>query len=280
MALSKCNKCGLFEETDRDKKGELYKHCNACRTRRKQYNRKSRAKKRKQSSRSSGVIDVSDGSRNEGVDVDNRREGAVTSGRFCSRCSYAISGSSGCRTCDRCRASKNNVRKRARLMEGGMTEEKASHVVHVVERKEVDSSKALNIGKMDRECPNCKALLFNSEVRGKAGFNMCCRNGDVEIEWLPEPEGIVRDLLTCNTANWQDFHQNIRFYNSSLAFVSFGGDDRSFHGQCAPNVRIAGEIYHLFGSLVVGDGQMPRFAQRYVYDEVEISENGTVTLFC
>ena len=41
---------------------------------------------------------------------------------------------------------------------------------------------ALGIGKMDVECPYCKALKFKNETP-----SMCCNNGKIQLQPFPKP---------------------------------------------------------------------------------------------
>ena len=64
------------------------------------------------------------------------------------------------------------------------------------------------------------------------------------------------------------FRKNIRAYNSIFAFTSLGASiDHSINKSKGPKVfKICGQIYHLMGSLLSEENQLPRFAQLYICD--------------
>ncbi|OAD03751.1 hypothetical protein MUCCIDRAFT_110630 [Mucor lusitanicus CBS 277.49] len=75
---------------------------------------------------------------------------------------------------------------------------------------------------MNMVCPDCNALLFSKELlRGK--FSMCCAQGKVQLEPLPDPPQPLRALLTERNEESRHFRDEIRAYNNSFAFTSLGG---------------------------------------------------------
>ena len=51
-------------------------------------------------------------------------------------------------------------------------------------------------------------------------FSVCCGNGNMKLPPLKDPPDLLKNLLTGNTQRHKQFCENIRAYNSSLAFAS------------------------------------------------------------
>ena len=68
------------------------------------------------------------------------------------------------------------------------------------------------------------------------------------------------------------FRQEIRRYNSAVAFTSCGVNrDRRYANQSRGvyTFRIQGSVHHFHGSLFPEEGQAARFCQIYIYDDAE-----------
>jgi hypothetical protein len=76
---------------------------------------------------------------------------------------------------------------------------------------------------------------------------------------LPEPSEAIEDLFS-NRA----FIKDIRKYNSSMSFTSFGTNAIRFPNGVS-NYRIQGQVYHRMGSLLP-ETHDPLFGQLYFYD--------------
>jgi hypothetical protein len=85
---------------------------------------------------------------------------------------------------------------------------------------------------------------------------------------LPATPQELEVLLTSKESTVVKFRDQIRMYNSVLAFTSFGAKvDESVIGGPGPySFRIQGELYHKIGSLCLAKGQRPQFAQLYIHD--------------
>ncbi len=87
-------------------------------------------------------------------------------------------------------------------------------------------------------------------------------------------------LLTSKESSVVKFRDQIRMYNSVLAFTSLGAKvDESITG--APGTysfRIQGELYHKIGSLCPTEGQRPQFAQAYIHDTKHEHQNRHVVM--
>ena len=68
------------------------------------------------------------------------------------------------------------------------------------------------IGRMDQECIHCEALTFPGKKLN------CCHSGKVDMPPVTQYPEQLRGLLTANDATSRHFLDNIRKYNSSVAF--------------------------------------------------------------
>ncbi|XP_021770772.1 uncharacterized protein LOC110734963 [Chenopodium quinoa] len=117
-------------------------------------------------------------------------------------------------------------------------------------------------------CPDCKALMWieervKSSNKTHPRFNHCCQSGQVILPLLPLTPPFLMSLLP-----HQQFRNNIRAFNSMLAFTSMGGRiDNTVNDGRGPYVyRISGSNYHRIGTLLPEPGTGPKFAQLYIYD--------------
>jgi hypothetical protein len=99
-------------------------------------------------------------------------------------------------------------------------------------------------------------------------FSLCCENGKVLLLNLPATLLELEVLLTSKESSAVKFRDQIRMYNSVLAFTSFGAkvDESVTGGPGSYSFRIQGELYHKIGSLHLAEGQRPQFAQLYIHD--------------
>ncbi|XP_058722666.1 uncharacterized protein LOC131594520 [Vicia villosa] len=125
------------------------------------------------------------------------------------------------------------------------------------------------------ECRYCKAMMWYQERMHKSShaanpkFMLCCGNGKVELPLLEEPPEILAKLLfDHDNLDSRKFQQQIRVYNMMFAFTSPGAklDNRFNNGRGPPTLRVQGKTCHRIGSLLPPEGQMPKFAQLYIYD--------------
>ena len=133
------------------------------------------------------------------------------------------------------------------------------------------------------ECKECHALLWEAEARrGNQGnpsnkaYSICCSKGKVSIKQPPPAPKPLHDLFFNDDAKSQNFKNNIRTYNSMFSFTSMGGqiDDSINRRGRAPYVfRLHGQTYHSMGSLLPKPGAPPKFAQLYIYDTANETEN-------
>jgi hypothetical protein len=90
----------------------------------------------------------------------------------------------------------------------------------------------LILERMDVECPYCAALHWEQEIAGiqHGGYRSypCCRNGSVQLDPMPEPPPVLRQLFTSNTSQARAFRHVIRPLNTALAYtlMSYTADSR------------------------------------------------------
>jgi len=132
------------------------------------------------------------------------------------------------------------------------------------------------LGPMDVECPKCHALHFacerlsNSSARNPK-FGICCLQGQVNLPAFPEWPGELKRLFH-DHRDQQKFIENVRQYNSALAFTSLGVKIHQFAAGAPASFRIHGALHHLMGSLVPPEGNSPSYAQLYIYDAQQATE--------
>lgn len=129
-------------------------------------------------------------------------------------------------------------------------------------------------GAMDQQCGACSALHWAKETRHKKRpdqFTACCAAGEVVLDPLSDPPEVLRDLYTDNSPQSRGFVQNIRQYNSSLAFtaIQYEKDTRIRAEGRRDNFMpfsIHGELLHKHGPLQPRPGDPPRYLQLFFYD--------------
>jgi hypothetical protein len=106
-------------------------------------------------------------------------------------------------------------------------------------------------------------------------FSLCCENGKIMLPNLLTTPQELEVFLTSKERSAVKFRDQIRMYNSVLAFTSLGAKvDESVTGSPRPySFRIQGELYHRIGSLCPLEGQRPQFAQLYIHDTKHKHQN-------
>ena len=127
-------------------------------------------------------------------------------------------------------------------------------------------------GRMDQLCLHCGSKFWIGEKDQRSTlssptFSVCCAGGKVKLTPLLKPPLYLMNLYTSLGSEANSFRRNIRGYNSLLACTSFGANvNDEFQRNGVSNFSIHGQVYHLIGSLLPEEGQLPRFAQLYIYD--------------
>jgi hypothetical protein len=129
----------------------------------------------------------------------------------------------------------------------------------------------LFVGDMNIVCPECEAKHFAKELPSDGKFSSCCHKGKVKLNaLLPYPK-LLFLLVTKQHELSAVFMDNIRAYNSSIAFASFGAKLSLPVGTGPYCFRIHGQIYHRTSSSAVPiGGEKPKFSQYYVLDSTEM----------
>ena len=91
---------------------------------------------------------------------------------------------------------------------------------------------------------------------------------NIKLPPLKNPPDLLKNLLTGNTHRDKHFRDNIRAYNSSLAFASLclTGQEFTFKHPGPYCYRINGQLYHVLSQMQPEHGQQPTFSQIYIYD--------------
>ncbi|PMD28680.1 hypothetical protein NA56DRAFT_559599, partial [Hyaloscypha hepaticicola] len=105
-------------------------------------------------------------------------------------------------------------------------------------------------------------------------FELYYKRGDAMLELLRPPPDILRALLVDQDPRAYSFRQNIRAYNSVLAFtsVSYIKDTRIDLSRGLYYFQIHGELFHYQGPLIPGSQDIPAFAQLFFYDPDYITD--------
>jgi len=111
-------------------------------------------------------------------------------------------------------------------------------------------------------------------------FSLCYENGKVLLSNLHATLQKLEVFLTSKESSAVKSRDQIRVYNSVLAFTSLSAKvDESVTGCLGPySFRIQGELYHKIGSLCPVEGQRPQFAQLYIHDTKHEHQNRHVVM--
>jgi hypothetical protein len=106
--------------------------------------------------------------------------------------------------------------------------------------------------------------IWSEERLAKSSYNnpqffLCYKNGKVLLPSLPVTPQELEVLLTNKESSAIKLRDQIRMYNSVLAFTSLGAkvDESVIGGPGSYSFRIQGELYHKIGSLCPAKGQRP-----------------------
>ncbi|UYV64563.1 hypothetical protein LAZ67_3001189, partial [Cordylochernes scorpioides] len=121
---------------------------------------------------------------------------------------------------------------------------------------------------MNEICEFCNSLNFMGERPPDRKFSACCHKGKIDLPEQDYPE-YLETLMNGVDHNSKNFMENIRSYNSSLAFASIGANIATPPGYGPYCFRIHGQIYHRTGTLHPVGEKPPKFAQLYILDTAE-----------
>ena len=126
------------------------------------------------------------------------------------------------------------------------------------------------------QCKHCEAVFWYNECNKKETYRNkhptytnCCKNGKIKIPPYKEPPAFLWHLVNDKEDEMsKHFLQKIRQYNSLFAFTSMGTNiiiDIN-KGEGPYVFRINGQIHHRIGSLLPKNGQLPQYAELYIFD--------------
>ena len=124
------------------------------------------------------------------------------------------------------------------------------------------------------KCEFCGVIFWYEEKVGcyynttNPKFSLCCMHGKIKLHTMQRPPNVLTSLLYGDSSRRKHFIENIRSYNNMFYFTSMGGKiDSSLNRGGSPLVfRLHGQSYHLMGGLLPPEGDVPKFAQLYIYD--------------
>ncbi|KAK9931510.1 hypothetical protein M0R45_018784 [Rubus argutus] len=119
------------------------------------------------------------------------------------------------------------------------------------------------------QCVHCNAYYWRDEKNTRGIYTGCCQQGQVRLpQPNPTPQFLEKLLDLNNGRESILFKENIRVYNSMFSFTSMGAKiDYHINDGSGPYVfKICGQVHHLMGSVLPLDGELPKYAQLYVYD--------------
>ena len=108
----------------------------------------------------------------------------------------------------------------------------------------------LSIGDMVEVFSAGSAKMWKNETHsgsataGVLKFSTCCNQGKVVLPPISDAPVVLQNLMLDTTPEAKGFRDNIRAYNSSLAFTSLGAKTPAVHGHGPPVFHIQGTVYH------------------------------------
>ena len=140
-----------------------------------------------------------------------------------------------------------------------------------------------SIGNITYHCPYCQAKLWEGEklyeTKQVSKFSLCCGEGKVVLLPLDNLPELLDHLLISTDTRGKDFSNQIRAYNSSLAFCSLGANINKELAKARGGVYafcVQGVVHHFIGSLVPNSDEAPAFVQIYIHDGTPEAEIRTV----
>jgi len=132
------------------------------------------------------------------------------------------------------------------------------------------------LGEPNFKCKHCNAIFWYNERNQRQSqrnreimYTNCCKNGKVKIPpYKNPPEFLSRLINNRDDPLSKHFLQKIRQYNSLFSFTSMGANImKDINKGDGPYIfRINGQIHHRIGSLLPEHGQIPQYAELYIFD--------------
>ncbi|EKM74497.1 hypothetical protein AGABI1DRAFT_47875, partial [Agaricus bisporus var. burnettii JB137-S8] len=140
----------------------------------------------------------------------------------------------------------------------------------------VDTERRHSLGPMNVACAHCGALHWIGEKLARSSdhspkFGMCCHEGQISLPQRQDPPRHIQELFLSQEPHAREFRENIWKYNRAFSFTSLGVNEVHSvnNGRGPPVFCITGELCHWSGSLVPHNGQLPKYAQLYIYEPRE-----------
>ena len=109
---------------------------------------------------------------------------------------------------------------------------------------EYNSISSHYIGDFDKVCKYCQSINFATESTNNE-FTSCCNKGAIFIPNLVNIPEYVKNYFTKVSKDSKNFLENIRNYNSALAFASMAANfDSKMHQKGPYFFKISGQVYH------------------------------------
>ena len=133
----------------------------------------------------------------------------------------------------------------------------------------------LDHGDQNVECKASGAMLWLAESKRGAtnsgntdSFSICCMNGKIKLDRMIDPPEELLRLFKSDDKRSKFFQHDIRKFNMMFSFTSMGGNvDRDINKGGGPFIfRMSGQNYHLHGTVLPRDEEIPKFAQLYIVD--------------
>jgi hypothetical protein len=158
----------------------------------------------------------------------------------CFRCGYRHSGDCGtvCSICHRVHAASEFICRIRPAMNFSPQRRSKALFINDADVEDRIPAPRHDLGMMHVECPHCKSRSFSSEKMN------CCNGGVVDVAWEDDvPSELSAIILSSHV------RQNIRPYNTVMAFASTGHVNKSIIGG---TFVLGGRTYHRIGSILPG----------------------------
>ena len=150
------------------------------------------------------------------------------------------------------------VQKSQATLKAGLRSQEILDGSFIVQKLE-DSPDA--IGHMDVVCEDCGAKKFKRETPG-----FCCSAGKVNIKPFPKPPEPLAGLWVNIGREGNVLKKFSREINNAVALSSIQVNLKPFQGF-NPSIIFHGKVQHCVGALLPAEGEDPRFAQLYCFDQ-------------
>ncbi|CAO3618736.1 unnamed protein product [Mucor hiemalis] len=194
----------------------------------------------------------------------------ITLQNCCRSCKSTLPSEYTFRTCEPCRERSRAYNRSRRANAPRVPREPRQPLAYILQLHRMKPSE---LGRMNIKCNDCGALHWIDEKPAASTiaspiWETCCKKGKVKLDVLVEPPEPLKSLMDGTHVKSVQFLNNIRQYNSSFAFTSFGATGNA--GQRNPSagfmpVQVHGELYHLQGPLNENQ-RNPTYNQLYIYD--------------